>query len=100
MKHETFFIEDGAKKAAACLRLLGNEHRLHILCLLVMNEEVSVNVLVERTQLSQSAVSQHLAKLRDEGLVEFRRESQTIYYKIKDPAVKKIIETLRLIYCP
>ncbi|MGL4667889.1 MAG: ArsR/SmtB family transcription factor [Saezia sp.] len=97
---QSIFMKLEAQKAAAFLKMMGNEHRLHILCLLLSHEEASVNFLAEHTGLSQSAVSQHLAKMRDEGAVGFRRDSQSIYYRIQDPAVHKLIDTLQSIYCP
>lgn len=50
--------------------------------------------------LSQSALSQHLAKMREEGLVTYRRESQTLHYRIDNPDVAKLIATLKAIFCP
>jgi DNA-binding transcriptional ArsR family regulator len=50
-------------------------------------------------KLSQSALSQHLTKLREDGLVDFRRESQTLYYRIADPRVTKLIKVLKKLYC-
>ncbi len=89
---------DRAARAATMLRALGNTNRLMVLCSLNEGEQ-SVGALNERIPLSQSALSQHLAKLREEGLVATRRESQTIYYRIADPIVYEIIETLYGRYC-
>ena len=88
-----------AAEAAGLLRALANERRLLILCDLGGNE-LSVSELQERLDISQSALSQHLAVLREQGLVATRREAQTIYYCIADPAVAKVIATLASIYCP
>lgn len=88
-----------AAKAAALLRSMSNEHRLMILCRLAAGE-LSVGEIGADIKLSQSALSQHLAVLREQGLVETRRESQTIFYSIKDPAAVKVINTLVSIYCP
>ena len=89
-----------ASEAAALLRALSNERRLLILCHLVSANELPVGELVERLDLSQSALSQHLAKLRGEGLVTFRRESQTLFYRISDPKAGLVLELLRDIFCP
>lgn len=94
------FLQQGAARAAALLRAVGNEQRLLVLCLLIEHGELSVGALTERIGLSQSALSQHLARMRDEGLVTFRREAQTLYYRIAEPNVEKLIATLKAIYCP
>jgi len=88
-----------ATEAAGLLRALSNEHRLMILCRLG-SAEASVGELQADSGLSQSALSQHLAILRDRDLVATRRERQTIYYRLSDPAVMQIIQTLMTIYCP
>jgi DNA-binding transcriptional ArsR family regulator len=92
-------LRRNAGAAASMLRALANERRLMILCLLIAGEEVSAGELAEGVGLSQSATSQHLAKMRDEGLVTFRRESQTVHYRIANPDVKRLIATLKVIYC-
>ena len=69
-----------AGEAARLLKLLGNEKRLLILCFLAVRGEMTVGELVEVVKLSQSALSQHLARLRADGLVTFRRASQTLHY--------------------
>ncbi|MBB5213722.1 ArsR/SmtB family transcription factor [Parapusillimonas granuli] len=94
------FIRNGASKAAALLRAIGNEHRMLMLCLLIEHRELTVGAMREHVPLSQSALSQHLAKMREEGLVAFRRESQTLHYRIDNPDVEKLICTLKTIYCP
>lgn len=94
------FLREGAAKASALLRAVGNEHRLLVLCLLLAHGEQSVGGLQEQLTLSQSALSQHLAKMREEGLVTYRREAQTLYYRIDNPDVAKLIATLKEIYCP
>lgn len=93
-------MQEGAARATALLRTVGNEHRLLVLCLLIEHGELPVGVLLDHVALSQSALSQHLAKMRDEGLVTFRRESQTLYYRIDNPDVEKLVATLRDIFCP
>ncbi|MDF8361285.1 ArsR/SmtB family transcription factor [Achromobacter anxifer] len=94
------FLQDRASQAAALLRVLGNEHRLLLLCLLIEHDEMSVGELHEHVSLSQSALSQHLAKMREEGLITFRREAQTLYYRIDNPDVATLIAALKTIFCP
>lgn len=88
-----------AKEAANLLKKMGNEHRLLVLCSLI-NGERSVGELNDMMPLSQSALSQHLASLREAGLVDTRRESQTIYYSLRGSEAIKVIEVLQSIYCP
>ncbi len=99
-KKDLSFLQDGATKAAAMLRAVGNEHRLLVLCLLIEHGEMTVGALLDNVTLSQSALSQHLAKMREEGLVAYRRESQTLYYRIENSDVAKLIATLKTIFCP
>ncbi len=94
------FLKEGATKAADLLRTLGNEHRLMVLCLLIEHEEMTVGSIHSQVALSQSALSQHLAKMREEGLVTYRREAQTLYYRIANPDVQKIVAILKEIFCP
>jgi DNA-binding transcriptional ArsR family regulator len=91
-------IKDNASKAASLLKAISHESRLLILCLL-LRQEMTVGELVEYSDLSQSAFSQHLSVLRKEGLVQTRKEAQTVFYSLKDPAVQKILEALYSIYC-
>src|SRR5690606_26412344 len=93
-------LQKRAAQAACLLRTVGNEHRLLVLCLLIEDGELSVGEVLAHVDLSQSALSQHLAKMRDEGLVTYRREAQTLYYRVDNPAVEKLIATLKSIYCP
>lgn len=92
-------FQENAGRAAALLRLLGNERRLMILCQLV-DGELSVGELQPRVGLSQSALSQHLALLREQGIVATRREGQTIHYRIEDAAAMTLIATLADLFCP
>jgi DNA-binding transcriptional ArsR family regulator len=92
-------FEASTSAAAKLLRTLGNERRLMILCQLTEGE-CSVGDLQSQVGLSQSALSQHLAILREEGLVATRRESQTIWYRIADPAAIKVVAMLAEIFCP
>ena len=89
-----------AAEAAGFLKLLANENRLLILCRLALAREFSVNDLAEAVGLSQSALSQHLAKMRDEGLLATRREAQTVFYRIADPNASRLLALLKSIYCP
>jgi DNA-binding transcriptional ArsR family regulator len=90
-------LEDSAQSAARLLKLLASEQRLLLLCRLVEGE-ASVGVLAEHAKLAQSAASQHLAKMRAEGLVATRREAQTIFYRLADPAAMRVLDTLCDIY--
>lgn len=87
-----------AGAAEALLKTMANRYRLMLLCELHQGER-SVTALQTAVGLSQSAVSQHLARLREEGLVSTRREAQTIYYKLSSGDAAKIIATLYGIYC-
>jgi DNA-binding transcriptional ArsR family regulator len=89
-----------AQDAARLLKLLANERRLVILCFLATCGEMPVGALAEALNLSQSALSQHLAKLRRDGLVQFRRESQTLHYRLADPRAVRVLVLLKEIFCP
>ena len=91
-------MERNATNAVNLLKGLANESRLMIMCVL-SEGEVSVGQLNQRIKISQSALSQHLAVLREQGLVQTRRESQTIYYSLADSAAMSVIELLREVYC-
>lgn len=93
-------FERKAAEAAALLKLLANENRLLILCRLALNGELSVGELTGAVGLSQSALSQHLARMRDEGLLATRREAQTVYYRMADPNAARLLKLLKTIYCP
>lgn len=90
-------LEQQSEKASALLKALANEKRLMIVCILLQGEK-NVGELEQFVGLSQSALSQHLARLRRDGIVDTRREAQTIFYSIKDPAVPKLLECLCGIY--
>lgn len=98
-KYDLASFEANAGRAAALLRLLGNERRLMILCQLA-DGELPVGQIQPRVGLSQSALSQHLALLREEGLVATRRDGQSIHYRIVDPAALAVIATLADLFCP
>lgn len=99
MKQNMFYAE-GAARAAEMLRSVGNEKRLLVLCLLIDAGEMSVGSLLEFIDVSQSALSQHLARMREDGLITYRREAQTLYYRIANPDVERLIATLKAIFCP
>ncbi len=92
-------MKENSSKAAKLMKALGNESRLLILCYLD-GKELSVTQLNECLELSQSALSQHLAVLRKDGLVKTRRESQTIYYSLSGDSATRIIRTLHEMFCP
>ena len=87
-----------AGDAAHLLKALGNEQRLLILCHLLARP-LSVGEFNERLELSQSALSQHLALLREGGLVDTRREAQSIFYSLPPGPVTRIMALLQDIYC-
>ncbi len=91
-------IRAKATQAAELLKAMSNENRLLILCHLG-EQEMSVNELNGYIDLSQSSLSQHLARLRNDGLVKTRRESQTIYYSIANLSVVKLIGLLQEEFC-
>jgi DNA-binding transcriptional ArsR family regulator len=93
-------LESKAAEAASLLKLLANENRLLILCRLALRGEMAVHDLADAVGLSQSALSQHLAKMREEGLVATRREAQTVIYRIADDNAKRLLMLLKDIYCP
>lgn len=92
-------LQASSGQAAGLLRALSNEKRLMVLCQLG-DRELSVGQLLPVVGLSQSALSQHLARLREEGLVDTRRDGTAIFYRIADPSVLKVIAVLAAIFCP
>lgn len=93
-------LTENAADAAAMLKLLAHENRLLVLCHLAVEGELAAGDLVARSGLSQSALSQHLAKLRETDVVATRRVGTTILYRIHDPRAVRILDTLKDIYCP
>lgn len=89
-----------ASEAASVLRAIGHEGRLLVLCHLAAEGEMPAGALTRRIGLSQSALSQHLARLRDMGLVATRRDARSIHYRIADPRVHRLLAALHDIYCP
>lgn len=96
-KPRTESLEEKAAEAARLLKLLANEQRLVVLCRL-SGGEMSVTELGEHVDLSQSALSQHLAKLRADKLVATRRDAQTIYYRLADPIAERLVGVLCELY--
>lgn len=92
-------MQEHAAHAAQLLKKMANEHRLLVLCTLV-GGEMSVGELNALIPLSQSALSQHLAALREAELVHTRREGQNIFYSLRGEEAIKVIEVLQSIYCP
>jgi len=88
-----------AERVSALLKTLGHKDRLLVLCSLAEGER-AVGELAADLNLSQSSLSQHLARMRNQGLVETRRESQTIYYSLRDGDVRDLIRSLYDIFCP
>lgn len=91
-------MQSNAGQAVEVLRALSNEARLLVLCRLIQGE-MSVSELNEAADLSQSALSQHLARLRADELVTTRRDGQTIFYRIADPRVGELVAAMHEIFC-
>ena len=91
-------IESASEAAAELLKAMANPQRLRVLCLLV-EREMSVGEINALVPLSQSALSQHLAVLREKNLVQTRREAQTVYYSVADGTVHEVIEVLHRNLC-
>jgi DNA-binding transcriptional ArsR family regulator len=88
-----------AEEAAELLKALSNPQRLRVMCLLIDGEK-TVGEINAEVELSQSALSQHLAVLREGGLVQTRREAQNVFYSVADGPVQRLMRTLHDIYCP
>lgn len=89
---------DNASEAERFLKELANSNRLMILCTL-MEQELSVAQLNERVPLSQSALSQHLARLREARFVQTRKEAQTVYYRLLDERVARLLPIFYELFC-
>ena len=96
---ELGLMEAAADRASALMKTLGHPGRLMILCNLASGER-SVGDLADQLDMSQSSLSQHLARMRSEDLVTTRRESQMVYYSLKEGDARRVIESLYNIYCP
>lgn len=93
-------FDQQAAQAVGLLKSMANECRLLVLCHLAAEGELSVGQLQDRVGLGQSALSQHLAKLREEGLVATRKESQTVFYRVCDPRAEQLLGLLHELFCP
>ena len=91
-------LQERAEDVAARLALIANARRLLILCELAKGER-SVGALQRAVGLSQSALSQHLARLREAGMVDTRREGQTIHYRLCDPDLEILMDALYEAFC-
>ena len=98
MKITDDFLDGDIKGAAALMGMLASEARLQILCRLVDGER-SVGELARICDMSQPTMSQQLKRLKEAGLVEGRREGQTIYYSVTGDEVAAVLETLHRLYC-
>ena len=99
-KMDLSVVEEKAESAVSLLKAISNDKRLLILCALHRGEK-NVGELENGIQLSQSALSQHLARLRHDNLVTTRRDAQTVYYSLANDDVKRILWALYDIYgCP
>src|SRR5690606_21293984 len=93
-------LQASAGQAALLLKAMSHPKRLLILCMLCGSPGTSAGELARATGLSPSATSQHLARMREEGLIDSQRDAQRILYSIKNAAVNAIIATLKTVYCP
>ena len=89
-----------AGEASRLLKMMGNESRLLALCFLAEEGELSAGDLAQRVGLSQSALSQHLAKLREDDLVATRKDAQSVFYRVCNPNAQRVLELLHDIFCP
>ncbi|MEX9253241.1 ArsR/SmtB family transcription factor [Pseudenterobacter timonensis] len=89
-----------ASQAASLLKTLSHPQRLMILCVLIEHPGTGAGELSRLVGLSASATSQHLTRMRLEGLIEGSRQARHIHYQITDTAVVKVVHTLKQIYCP
>ena len=92
-------LEAKAAEVANILALLANQRRLMVLCKLTERGEMTVSDLAEAVGLSQSALSQHLARLREQHLVAFRRDGQTLWYRLADPRIEALLAALYEAFC-
>lgn len=97
---QLFQLQEGVSLATTLLKSMSNSNRLLILCVLIDKPGTSSGELGQLTGLTPSATSQHLAKMKEDGLLESKRVAQKVNYFIKNDAVGKIISTLKDIYCP
>jgi len=100
LKDDSLLFGEQAGEAVALLRAMANECRLLVLCHLATSGELSVGQLAGRVGLGQSALSQHLARLREEGLVATRKEAQSVFYRLCDPKAEQLLVLLHDLFCP
>ena len=93
-------FSENAAQAAALLKALGSEPRLLVLCYLAEAGELSAGELTQQVGIGQSALSQHLAKLREQGLVATRKEAQVVFYRVCDPNAERLLALLHELFCP
>jgi DNA-binding transcriptional ArsR family regulator len=98
MEKEFEEMINGAQKASACLKALSHEFRLLIMCHIASGEK-SVQELEAYLGTSQSNVSQHLAKMKSANLLTCRKDSNMVYYRVKDPNLLQLISHLQKIFC-
>lgn len=94
-------LEQNVQAVASHLKTIGNPTRLMILCVLAERGEMCVTHLHEQLKLtmSQPALSQHLAKMRQEGILSCRQDTQKIYYQISDDKTLQLMHALKDIFC-
>ena len=100
-QHEDFYLEqmaESAGRASSLMKTLGHKDRLMILCQLSAGEK-SVGEIADLLEIAQSPLSQHLSRMRKEGLVDTRREAQTIYYSLASGEAARIVELLYELFC-
>jgi len=98
MKYPVMDREQDIQQAALAIKAMAHPLRLKILCLLG-DQEVSVQDIVEQVGTSQSNISQHLAILRDKGVLATRKEANFVYYRINDPRTLKLVGMMREVFC-
>jgi DNA-binding transcriptional ArsR family regulator len=96
--HPIIYDDADVTRAARCLKAMSHPLRLKILCVLG-NQSVSVQDIVEQVGTSQSNISQHLAILRDKGILEFKKEANRVFYYIDDKRVIQLIQMMRTVFC-
>ena len=98
-KVELITNEDDIFQASYSLKAMAHPLRLKILCILGGSGEVSVHDIVDQVGTSQSNISQHLAVMRERGLIASRKEANKVFYRIDDPRILKMIAMMREVFC-
>ncbi|MCC6735674.1 MAG: helix-turn-helix transcriptional regulator [Bauldia sp.] len=96
---DTAVLQNRAATIAGMLGAIANERRLRLLCRLASAGEATVTELAGAAGLSASATSQHLGRMRDEAIVTFRREGRTLWYRVADPRIERLLATLQHLFC-